>query len=173
MYPSATLHPVVAGCVEACLRCHETAGRVAEAGNSAYAKIGPHLRHCLDHVTCLFLGLETGIVDYDARDRDAAVENDSLRFREAMEAAIEKLGALTEEDLSRSLRIRQIPATGAAQVVVQTTLERELLFVSSHAIHHLAIIAVVADKHGIVIPESLSVAYSTAAYRATRTSTPS
>lgn len=166
MHQSTPLHPVVGGCIEACQRCQEAARRVAEAGDGAYKIVGPHLRHCLDHVTCLLQGLEQGILDYDARERDAALETDPARFDKAMASAIDRLSALQTDDLTRPVHMKQIPATGAEPVLVSSTVERELLFVSSHAIHHLATIATIAGQHNIALPEYLSVAYSTAAYRA-------
>jgi hypothetical protein len=171
MVPKPT-HPVIVGCVEACLRCLDTAWRVAEARGDAYSEIGPHLRHCLDHITCLLSGLETGIVDYDNRKRDTALETDPVLFGQSMESAIERIASLKGDGLTRPLHVLQIPATAAERVIVHTTLERELLFISSHTIHHLATVLLIAERRGITLPESVGVAYSTAAYRASLAQVP-
>ena len=38
--------------------------------------VGGHVRHCLDHVRALERAIETGVVDYDARERELRVEID-------------------------------------------------------------------------------------------------
>jgi len=57
---------------------------------------------------CLLCGLDTGVVDYDARERNAAHETGPVRFRQAMESAIERLSALGKEELARPIRMRVV-----------------------------------------------------------------
>lgn len=166
MTDSKMHHPAVAGCVEACSRCRETARLVAAAENGAYREIGPHLRHCLDHFVCLLRGLSDRVIDYDARDRNEVVETDPAVFQEALNAIITQLRAIDSAHLSQTVLTWQTPAPGEAPISSASTLERELLFVSGHAIHHLATISVIAKAHGIAIPDSHCLAFSTAAHRA-------
>jgi hypothetical protein len=44
-------------------------------------------------------------------------------------------------------------------------LERELVFLSGHAIHHIAIMALSAAAAGVTLPAELAVAFSTEAHR--------
>jgi hypothetical protein len=40
------------------------------------ASIGGHYRHCLDHFGSFLTGLARGVIDYDQRKRDPAIERD-------------------------------------------------------------------------------------------------
>ena len=62
--------------------------------------------------------------------------------------------------------MRQTAAAGAEPVTVESNLERELVFLSGHTIHHIAIMALVIRERGVRIPEGLDMAFSTAAHLA-------
>jgi hypothetical protein len=154
------------GCLEVCRRCDALVESVAAESGEVYSVLGPHLRHCLDHFTSLLRGLSAGVVDYDARDRDEGMEDRPERFRAALAETVSKLGQIEPGDLERSLRVKQLAAPGAESAPVASTLERELIFLSSHTIHHLALMLHLAASRGVELPEELGVAFSTAAYRA-------
>jgi hypothetical protein len=40
------------------------------------SSVGQHVRHTVEFFQCFILGLENGVVDYDARKRDFLIEND-------------------------------------------------------------------------------------------------
>ncbi len=170
MSVSSALHPSVEGCVESCTRCLAVLDLITPelygAPSENIPAIGPHLRHCVDHYVCLLRGLETGIVDYDARDRDERIERDPERFREVATDVIGQLTRLNADTMQRPVRIGQMAAPDCEPSYVASTLVRELLFLSGHTIHHLAIVTLIARMRGVHIPEWMSVAYSTAAYRA-------
>lgn len=170
MSVTSVLHPAVDGCVESCARCTAVIELITQEQYSDpcgdVPAIGPHLRHCIDHYRCLLRGLDAGTVDYDARERDERVERDPERFRELNDEVIAMLARIDAEEIQRPLRIRQMPSPDGEPTFVSSTLERELLFLSGHTIHHLAIVSLIARMRGVHIPERLSVAYSTAAYRA-------
>ena len=115
--------------------------------------IGGHVRHCLDHVRALELGIERGLVDYDARRRDIGIE----REREA--AALSLLAAA-----SRLLVVRTLVAIDGPVVEAVSSVARELAFVVSHTIHHNAQIALLAHRLGSSrLPQRFGVATSTPA----------
>jgi hypothetical protein len=165
---SASGDDALSGCLEVCRRCRELVTAVCDAdtGGTAYLHLGPHLRHCLDHMTALLRGLNDGIVDYDARDRDPRIERDPDRFLAALDDAQAGLTRLAGHDLSRPVEVLQMPAPDAPVTRVASTLSRELVFLSSHTIHHLALMIQLARSMGLEIPEDLGVAFSTAAHRA-------
>jgi len=122
------------------------------------------MRHCIDHFNCLLRGLESGVVDYDARERDPELERDPHRCREVLETISDRLRKLTSTDVGRSVRIRQTAASGGRTAEVESNLERELAFLSGHTIHHLAIMKLLAEEQSIALPQGLDLAFSTEAY---------
>ena len=93
-------------------------------------------------------GLGTGVVDYDARQRQTAVERDrDLAIRSLRSAAI-RLGRHTEATLGRPLVVRSLLAPGGPVVECRSSVGRELAFVISHTIHHAAQIAILAHRVG-------------------------
>jgi hypothetical protein len=131
-----------------------------------HATVGGHYRHCLDHVEKLLEGLEAGEIDYDARRRDPLTET-------SREAALGKtlelghrIGQLGEADPSTPLVMRCRSSYSVEEVpAVPTTLEREIIFCISHAIHHYALIAVMCRDMGVVLPEGFGTAPSTLRHR--------
>jgi hypothetical protein len=171
--PSASeFEPAVRGCLEACQRCEvlvEIVGRHdAAVASRAYRAIGRHLRHCLDHLLCLTRGLDSGVVDYDARDRDERMEIDPRHFLEALRSVKGRLRAMEPAVLRRSLTLRQESAPGHRSEM-GSNVERELVFLSGHTIHHLAIMMLLAGNEGVNVPEELAMAFSTASYLAGET----
>ena len=164
---AASMRPAaVRGCLDACRRCRRLLEHVttSPASPKAYAAIGPHLRHCVDHFTCLLRGLESGLIDYDERDRDVCLERDPAAFRRALDAIEQQLGQLEPRGIARPVRIRQAAASGGERADSASSLERELVFLSGHTVHHLAIMKMLAATHGILVPGDLDFAFSTEAY---------
>jgi hypothetical protein len=164
---SGRLAPAIEGCLDACGRCSTLVDLLdaapSEAGHRAYAAIGVHLRHCVDHVECLLQGLDAGLVDYDDRERDAVLEQDSELMRRRLAELDRALRTIDPAGFGRQLHVRQSAALGVAPVTVESNLERELLFLSGHTIHHLAIMTLLVRAHGIGLPTGLDIAFSTAA----------
>jgi uncharacterized damage-inducible protein DinB len=149
------------------------------------ASIGAHVRHVLDHYRLFLDGLPDGEVDYDARERDTDVERSAgAAAAEARRlcAALTALGAAGAAASAasaasaagagwagRPLRVRQqgddLPGRFDG---CDSHVERELLFLLSHAVHHQALIAVLARAQGLDVPELFGVAPSTAAWQRTQ-----
>ncbi|MFN0059631.1 MAG: DinB family protein [Planctomycetota bacterium] len=139
-------------------------------GGRSDGSIGAHIRHVVEHLTCFFDGLARGCIDYDARARDEHVERDPTRARALLERARAELDGLRARPLDSSVRVVQVPALDTPSIEVTSSVARELLFLSSHTIHHLALIKLLARQQGYAFPASFDVAYSTAQYRASTTS---
>ena len=165
---SADRASAVRGCLEACRRCRVVVETIleqgAESADRAYRAIGPHMRHCVDHFVCLLRGVESGTVDYDARDRGEHLERDPRQLLERLDWIDERLRSLDAE--APRLEVRQEAEADGAPVTVESNLERELVFLSGHTIHHIAIMGLVAEAAGVSIPQGLDVAFSTASARA-------
>jgi len=135
------------------------------------SSIGAHLRHALEHVQCLVDAVETGTVDYDRRARDPRLEEQPEALCETVLWLRERLAMLGEGALERPLNVRESAAPDTGPTETRSTIARELTFLSGHTLHHLEIAGLIAALQGIDIPVEWSLAYSTAAWRAT-TGTP-
>ena len=162
--------PILAGTLDALQRCavvvdhldtDQFAGLIA--GESG---VGPHLRHCVEHFVCLLDGLNGEVIDYDSRARDEELETNPDSFRQTLARVETALDGLDPKSLTRVVCVRQIPSEGADAVTVESTLARELLFLTNHTVHHIAIVRMLANALGVTLPESLALAPSTATYRA-------
>lgn len=128
------------------------------------ASPGAHLRHILDMIGCLLRGLESGVVDYEARARDAAVETDRDACRAALRFAREALDELAAAaDCPAALRVHGDTPVGmeGARALAGSTLERELQFLLNHGLHHFALIAAGLRLRGIQVPADFGMAPST------------
>jgi len=125
--------------------------------------VGKHVRHIAEFYSCLFSGLDSGIVDYDARQRNLLLENDN-RF--AVHTLQEIINYIGEIQTDRALSLRALYMADEA-MHVPTTLYRELIYNLEHCIHHLATIriGVSASNSNCLIPPNFGVAPSTLQHR--------
>jgi uncharacterized damage-inducible protein DinB len=163
--PQNLVPDVVTGCLEACRRCEAVVASVLDQDEAAFPSVGPHLRHCIDHFRLLLDGWRSGSVDYDGRPRDALLERNPYAVRDALGAIAGLLAEIRTVDLQRELSVTQSAAPGRPPSSSPTRLERELVFLSGHTIHHIAIMVLAARAAGVDVPSRLAVAYSTEAYR--------
>lgn len=125
------------------------------------SSIGAHYRHHLEHVQLLIKGFGSEIVDYDCRERDARIEQDRDVALARTKELIEALSTLTEQDLDGSLTIAHRTCVEDQGRCAPSTLRRELLFLLSHAIHHYALIKIIAESLGSKVPQQFGVMPST------------
>jgi hypothetical protein len=131
------------------------------------ACIGGHYRHCLDHFTSLLHGLDASAVDYDHRERDARIESQpdfALALTRQMRRRLEQLplGAL---DAPVKARCEVSYAQGDSPVT-GSTFGREMVYAIAHAIHHYALISILAGLMDAKLPAHFGVAPSTVAHQA-------
>ncbi|PCJ54980.1 MAG: hypothetical protein COA73_13930 [Candidatus Hydrogenedentota bacterium] len=173
MSESTENHPAILGCLEVCKRCDTLLESVSDdlfcESTSIHDSIGGHLRHCLEHVTCFLAGLDDGLIDYDLRVRSADLENNRTLFRRALQKTMQDLEAIPTDIVGNDIRVRQIQNPGEPPVDMGTTVERELVFLSSHLVHHMALVVYICRQEGIEVPSDFAIAFSTSAYRAAAT----
>jgi uncharacterized damage-inducible protein DinB len=128
--------------------------------------IGQHLRHTLEFFICLEQGCELGVVNYDKRIHNKAMENDKL-------IALHTIGQIqefvkTNDDKPLKLEVGYDPASETC-VTIETNYLRELTYNIEHSVHHMAIMKIgireVADY--INLPADFGVAVSTIRYKET------
>ncbi len=137
--------------------------RVPQAFDST---IGGHYRHCLEHFEPLVEGL-AAVVDYDARKRDPSVESDRGTALRRTEELLSACLNLPLESLEIPIRVRyKVSYDAAHDPLAGSTVAREGMFAVSHAIHHFALIKVMAESLEVSLPDGFGMAPSTAAFRA-------
>lgn len=169
MPTSEPAHSALRGCFDACDRCERVLDAIspelyANALPGRYP-VGSHLRHMIEHFQCFLHGVDDGLVDYDARQRDEELERNTDKFREALDEVRRGLDRLARGSLTRPIRVRQIASLDSDPTDFDSTLARELAFLSSHTIHHLALVVHLCRENGVDLPEEISLAFSTAAHR--------
>jgi hypothetical protein len=138
--------------------------KVAVAFN---ASIGGHYRHCLDHFAMLLAAAVAGDLNYDHRERGTLVENDrfaALNATRELRVGFEKLNP---NFLARHLNVtcQTSYSTGGSQVS-SSTLGREVMYAVAHAVHHFALIGVMAGIMEVKLPAGFGVAPSTLKHQA-------
>jgi len=131
------------------------------------ASIGGHYRHCLDHFNTLLAATVAGDLNYDHRERGTLVENDrfaALNATRELRAAYEKLNP---DFLARHLNVtcKTSYSTSGSQVS-PSTVGREVMYAVAHAVHHYALIGVMAGIMHIQLPIAFGVAPSTLKHQA-------
>ncbi len=154
------------GCLETCRRCEHLVRLCSDTDvdGCLFDVIGPQLRHCLDHFRSLLTGLDTGTIDYDARESDSGWETDPDLFLAALFRVTAELAGLEGISTTQAVEVVQSAAPNTPPVSVGSTLERELIFLSSHTIHHLAQVIEVAEGRGVSVPFHLGVTFSKGAF---------
>jgi len=137
---------------------------VARPGASS---VGAQFRHILDHYAALFGGLPSRRVNYDARQRDRALEVDQVA---AAAAARQWIGALdTLKAASGNLQLTVQSDSGGGPDHPdwrESSLGRELQFLASHTVHHYALIKLLLEGHGVRLDDDFGMAPSTRAHLA-------
>ncbi|MCK0767517.1 DinB family protein [Chromohalobacter canadensis] len=135
----------------------------APHGADARHSIGKHVRHILDHYEALLaVGYEAQAftINYEHRRRDPDIERHPDVAFAHLHHVRERLTRLGQRDTAT--HCRQLAYRAGDHVLpLNTSVERELVFLTSHAIHHMAIIALLADTQGIEVAETFGVHPST------------
>lgn len=127
--------------------------------------IGQHLRHILDIYHALIRDIHNPLIDYDIRQRGIPLETDKNEGIIALNTIRQWLTALTPADLERPVRISsEVDIAEQRCATFQSSFGRELLFASTHAIHHLALMATLAKILGCQVNSQYGVAPTTATY---------
>jgi len=126
------------------------------------SSIGTHIRHVIDHFTALREGIAGAHIDYNVRMRF----NDVELFPETAIARLEDirnwLDDINTDEFDTSVKVTsEIDLSRKHSTSSSSTLGRELVFVSSHAIHHYALIRVMCSLQNKSLPEFFGYAPAT------------
>ncbi|MDX2247223.1 MAG: DinB family protein [Bacteroidia bacterium] len=128
------------------------------------SSIGQHTRHVIEFLQCLIEQNPSGIINYEKRQRNKAIETETETAIRIIDFIIDRLNS---GELKESLILETQYDHNGPVHAVETTLDRELIYNIEHAIHHMAIIKigmkVIAPEIGI--SSDFGVAPSTVRYR--------
>ncbi|WP_299683465.1 DinB family protein [uncultured Tenacibaculum sp.] len=117
-----------------------------------YSSIGNNMRHILDVFSCIFKGIENGVIDVSDRERNelAQIKTDAgiAYFRQI----IDQLKLVNPEDFDKIVKVTDDLGTG--KITTNYTLGSALVQANSHAIHHYASIGFIIEKLGIELPDA-------------------
>lgn len=127
------------------------------------ATIGQHVRHILEFFECLIQSRETGVLNYDHRQRDLSLETNpdtakatlNMIFREIQKENVDLV--LQQSYLNNNDEL----------ISTATNFYREIMYNIEHAVHHQALIriGIHALQPEISLPRAFGVADSTIQYR--------
>lgn len=124
--------------------------------------IGQHVRHIIELFQCLEKGYESGVVNYEKRKRDTAIEVDKEL---ASRLLLEVHGGLSKANKALTLEASYDDHT-TDPILFDTNYNREIAYNLEHTIHHMALIRVgINEISSIELPEDFGVASSTVKYR--------
>jgi hypothetical protein len=130
------------------------------------SSIGAHIRHIIDHFNALKDGLDSGEINYNKRSRHSDVE----KSPKSAIAACSDISEWLSETCSNKILNQHLMVTSEIDIShtkstrCESTLERELVFVASHAIHHYALVRIMRNMQGKVLPKTFGYAPATITY---------
>lgn len=123
---------------------------------------GPHLRHIVEHYEAFTGHLGGRSVDYDSRARDRSIERDPQQARQRILNLQRQLRGLEDGVGEAPLAVHLRGGLGGEENFVSfSTLDRELLFLASHAVHHYALVHLHCRAAGIDLGADFGKAPST------------
>lgn len=123
------------------------------------ASIGDHTRHIIELFQCLENQYESGVVNYDKRERNILIQTDT-------DFAILQLISIQNNIGKANKNILLQQQIEGCEIVTESNYHRELLYNFEHCIHHQALMKVaVLQLESISINENFGIAHSTIEYR--------
>ncbi len=131
-------------------------------------RAGKHLRHVLEFYECFLNGVESGSVDYDARNHNEALEGNRLAACKKAAQIIERLQEISSLDDRRQLEVRM----EGDDIFLRSSIGRELQVLSSHTIHHFALISIALRLQGIAVDAGFGMSPSTLQFQTVQSKWP-
>lgn len=134
----------------------------ADHPDLAGQSVGTHLRHALEHYQAFLRGLAKGRIDYADRPREAALEQDPALAAERVDRIRAELQTAVREAPEELWLVPELSERRAGQGgTLPSGFDRELAFLASHTVHHMALIRLLLAERGIRLEASFGVATAT------------
>jgi uncharacterized damage-inducible protein DinB len=149
------------------LECLSASDYVAITPYSS-STVGAHVRHVLDHFSALRLALIDNhrdvAVNYNRRHRQSLIENDLTAAKHALSDLCNWLASAELTD--GPIRVHsEISVETTCDYLFLSTINREILYLINHTVHHAAYMRVIANQLGVDTHNSLGIAPATGSYR--------
>jgi len=134
----------------------------------SFSSIGQHVRHILELYLALEKGHETGIVNYDKRNRSTEMEKDPFLASNITDHIIEKIKTWNHDHFLAMEG--DFGTQDDASQKINTSLFREMAYNLEHSIHHQALIKIGCNSMalGDLLDENFGVAPATIRFRQTQ-----
>ena len=124
--------------------------------------IGQHVRHIIELFQCLEIGYDSGMINYEKRNRDLVIETDKEFAARLLQEIFINLSRSNKELVLEAMYDEH----ATKPITISTNYYREIAYNLEHTIHHMAMIRVgVNEVSSIQLPEDFGVASSTVKYR--------
>jgi len=130
--------------------CISAADYQQHAGLHRQQTIGKHVRHIIDHYEAFLRCSRASspmLVSYEHRQREELVETVPAVASDRMRRLCEHLQQFTGSDLHNAVQVEY--PTVRRTSTLNSSVGRELTFLASHTIHHMAIIGLLAEQLGL------------------------
>lgn len=130
----------------------------------ATCRTGPHLRHIYDHISALLVGLDSGVVDYNRRQRNSIEESNVALSRQRLTFLRAQLAEWPQELAPPVTVVSEIDCMETISHQFESSVDRELLYLVNHTLHHLAYVSLSLCHAGLELPSHIGLAPSTASF---------
>ena len=128
------------------------------------ATIGQHVRHTVELFLCLDKGYESGLVNYEKRERDIDIETN----KDFANSLLKKIFKNLSKENRQLILETSYDEHSHQTIRIDTNYYREIVYNLEHTVHHMALIRIGINAISeISLPESFGVAGSTVKYRKT------
>ena len=117
-----------------------------------YSSIGNNMRHILDVFSCIFKGIDNGVIDFSNRERNELAQMKTDAGITYFRQIIDQLKLVNPEDFDKIVKVTDDLGTG--KITTNYTLSSALVQAHSHTIHHYASIGLIIEKLGIELPDA-------------------
>jgi hypothetical protein len=123
------------------------------------ATIGEHTRHIIEMFQCLLSQYDSGIVNYDLRERNCRIQTQTHYAISAIQLIMASI-----DQPNKTIELQQV--IDGENIRIQSNYFRELLYNLEHCVHHQALIKVaLIVNDAVVVDDHFGVARSTIEYR--------
>lgn len=127
--------------------------------------VGKHVRHVLEHYQTLLAGLKDSVqkntIDYEQRDRQAALEEEPSVAAQAVDKLRTELQALSHQPTDTPVMLNYPIEPPGNSLTLPSSLGRELAFLTSHTVHHMALIRLLCESMSMPLSSDFGVHPST------------